>query len=67
LTEELGELGIHLTLAKDELDKAEVKYRELQSRTLDALGVAKFGSVDDRVIVQRQQRGSGLPFLTWKK
>ena len=67
LTEELGTLGMYLSLAKDDLDAAEVKYRELQSRTLDAMGSAKFGAVDDVVIVQRQQRGQGAPFLTWKK
>jgi len=67
LTEELGDLGMYLSLAKDAMEEAEKHYRELQSRTLDAMGSAKFGAVDDRVIVQRQQRGQGQPFLTWKK
>lgn len=66
-TEELGDLGMWLSLAKSDMEAAEIKYRELQSRTLNAMGSAKFGAVDDRVIVQRQQRGQGAPFLTWKK
>lgn len=64
---ELGQLGQYLVIAKGELDDAEVKYREMQSRVLDALGNSKYGCVEDRVIVYRTQRGQGKPFLSWKK
>jgi len=65
--EELGDLGMYLSLAKGELDAAEEKYRELQSRTLEAMGSAKWGSVNDEVVLFRTQRGKGMPYLAWKK
>jgi predicted phage-related endonuclease len=65
--EELGELGIHLVNAYTDYQAAEKHYKEMQSRTLDAMGTSKYGMVDDRVIVYRSQRGSGAPFLNWKK
>ncbi len=64
---ELGTLGQYLVIAKGEFDEAEVKYREMQSRVLAAMEDSKYGCVEDRVIVQRSQRGQGKPFLTWKK
>lgn len=66
-TEELGDLGMYLSLAKDELEVAETRYRELQSRTLAAMGSAKWGAVNDEVVLYRSQRGNGAPYLTWKK
>lgn len=66
-TEELGDLGMYLSLAHGELELAETKYRELQSRVLDAMGSAKWGAVNDDVILYRTQRGNGAPYLTWKK
>lgn len=66
-TEELGDLGMYLSLAKDDLDAAEAKYRELQSRTLDAMGSAKWGAINDEVVLYRSQRGNGAPYITWKK
>lgn len=66
-TEDLGDLGMYLSLAKDELDEAEFKYRELLSRTLDAMGTSKYGAVEDQVIVYRTQRKDGKPYLAWKK
>lgn len=65
--EELGDLGMYLTLAFNELEEAELKYRELQSRTLDAMGSAKYGSVNDEVVLYRTQRKEGAPYLAWKK
>lgn len=65
--EELGDLGMYLALAKDELDVAKEKYQELQSRTLDALGSAKWGAINDEIVLYRTQRGSGAPFISWKK
>lgn len=65
--EELGDLGIHLTNAYAELQASETKYRELQSRTLEAMGQAKWGAVDDKKIVYRTSRGNGQPYLAWVK
>lgn len=65
--EELGDLGIHLTNAYAELQASETKYRELQSRTLEAMGQAKWGTVDDKKIVYRTSRGNGQPYLAWVK
>jgi putative phage-type endonuclease len=65
--EELGELGIHLVNAYTDYQAAEAHYKEMQSRTLEAMGTAKYGVVDDKVLVYRSQRGSGAPFLNWKK
>jgi putative phage-type endonuclease len=66
-SEELGQLGIHLSNAYAELQELERKYKELQSRTLDAMGKAKWGTVDDQKIVYRTSRAGGQPFLAWKK
>ena len=64
---ELGDLGIHLVAAYTRLKDAEAFYREMRSRTLDALGEAKFGTVDDVVVVSKTQRGNYAPSLTIKK
>lgn len=64
---ELGDLGMHLSNAYADLQEQEKKYRELQSRTLDALGQAKWGLVDDKRIVYRTSRNGGTPYLAWKK
>jgi len=65
--EELGDLGIHLSNAYAELQEQEKKYKELQSRTLDALGSAKWGTVDDQKIVYKTSRSGGTPYLAWVK
>jgi hypothetical protein len=64
---DLGDLGVHLANAKDDFNAAEAKYREMQSRTLDAMGNAKYGEVDGLRLVYRSQRNGGTPFLVWKK
>lgn len=64
---ELGDLGIHLFNAYADLQEQEKKYREIQSRTLAALGNAKWGLCDDRRIVYRTARNGGTPYLAWKK
>lgn len=66
-SEELGELGIHLANAFADLQEIEKKYKELQSRTLDAMGTAKWGTVNDEAIVYRTARAGGTPYLAWKK
>ncbi len=64
---ELGDLGIHLFNAYADLQEVEKKYREMQSRTLDALGQAKWGLIDDKRVVYRTSRNGGTPYLAWKK
>lgn len=64
---DLGQLGIELTLAQQEFDKVESHLRELKSRTLDYMGSAKTGKVDDLVVATRSARNGGLPYLTVKK
>lgn len=66
-TEELGDLGMYLSLAQGELQVAEEKYRELQSRTLAAMGTAKWGAINDEVVLYRTQRKNGAPYIQWKK
>jgi putative phage-type endonuclease len=64
---ELGQLGVELSLAQTEFDKADTFLRELKSRTLDAMGSAKTGTVDGLTVATRSARGGGLPYLTIKK
>lgn len=66
-SEELGDLGIHLSNTYAELQEIERKYKELQSRTLEAMGKAKWGTIDDRKVVYRTSRSGGAPYLAWKK
>jgi len=66
-SEELGDLGIHLSNTYAELEELKKKYQELQSRTLDAMGNAKWGTIDDRKVVYRTSRSGGAPYLAWKK
>lgn len=67
LSEELGDLGMHLFNAYSDLQEQEKRYKELQSRTLDAMGQAKWGTVNDERILYRTARGNGMPYLAWKK
>ena len=66
-TEELGDLGVHYFNAVDDLAKADAAANEMKSRVLDAMGSAKYGSVYGDVMVTRQARGTGTPFLVNKK
>lgn len=68
---DLGDLGVHLGLAASEFKAAEAHLRELKSRTLDAMGLAKYGHVelDSGEVIRvasRESRGGGLPFLVLK-
>jgi putative phage-type endonuclease len=64
---ELGELGVHYDIANAEFVIAERQLREMKSRVLDAMGKAKRGLVEGEVLVTRQARGQGLPYLVNKK
>jgi hypothetical protein len=58
---------MYLALAKDKLEVAKTEYQELQSRTLEALGSAKWGAINDEIVLFRTQRGVGAPYIQWKK
>lgn len=64
---DLGELGVALVNAQSDVDSAQTLLNELKSRTLDFMGDAKTGMVDDRVVAVRSARNGGIPFLTVKK
>ncbi len=64
---ELGDLWVHYSNAMARLDEATYHANELKSRVLDALGDAKRGLYDDVVVVTRQSRNGGTPFLVTKK
>lgn len=66
-SEELGDLGIHLVNAYNDYQASEKKYKELQSRTLDAMGLAKWGTISDEKYVYRTSRAGGTPYLAWVK
>ena len=64
---ELGDLGIHYQLALREHELSESHLNEMRSRVSDALGKAKRGTIDGRVIVTRQSRNGGTPYLVNSK
>lgn len=64
---ELGDLGMHLVNAYNDLAEVKEKYTELQSRTLDALGRSKWGLIDGSRVVYRTSRQGGLPYLAFRK
>lgn len=66
-TVELGEAGQALLDAKDYFDELEREFTKHKSIVLDAMGLAKFGTVDGVQRFQRSARGQGLPFLMFKK
>jgi putative phage-type endonuclease len=65
--EDLGDLGMYYTIALKEQEQAERHLNEMKSRVLDAMGKAKKGLVEGNVIVTRQARGNGAPYLVNKK
>ena len=69
---ELGDLGVHLMLAASDVERAEEHLREMKSRTIEAMGSARYGVVshDDGSEVRvatRMAKGQGLPYLVVKK
>ena len=65
-SEELGQLGIYLSLAYDKFKETEAHLNELKSRTLDALGEKKHGVVEGVRVVSKQATRNGAPFLKMK-
>ena len=64
--EDLGDLGMHLQLQNDKVAEETKTLNELKSRTLDAMGNAKYGKTDGVLVAVRQQRGLGSPYLVIK-
>lgn len=64
--EDLGDLGMYLSLAYDKFKEAETHLNEMKSRTLDALGDAKHGVVEGVRVVSKQATRNGAPFLKMK-
>jgi len=64
---ELGDLWVHTSNALEAEKKASAKALEMKSRVLDALGKAKKGTYEGSVVVSRQSRMGGSPYLQIKK
>jgi putative phage-type endonuclease len=64
---ELGDLWEHTANALADEKTAATKATEMKSRVLDALGKAKKGTYDGQVVVTRQSRAGGTPYLVVKK
>jgi putative phage-type endonuclease len=64
---DLGDLWVHTSNALAEEKEASTKATEMKSRVLDALGKAKKGTYDGEVVVTRQARNGGTPYLVVKK
>lgn len=64
---ELGDLGMHYQLAVTEAAQAQAHLNEMKSRVLDAMGNAKRGLLNDTLIVTRQSKNGGAPYLVNKK
>lgn len=64
--EDLGDLGMYLSLAYDKFKEAEAHLTEMKSRTLDALGDKKHGVVEGVRVVSKQATRMGAPYLIMK-
>lgn len=64
---ELGDLGMYYQLAVTEAAQATAHLNEMKARVLDAMGNAKRGLLNDNLIVVRQSKSGGAPYLVAKK
>lgn len=64
---DLGDLGIHLGNAQSDFDKAAEHLTEMKSRTIDALGDAKYGVTQGVTVAVRSVNKNGVVSLTIKK
>lgn len=64
---DLGDLWEHAANALGDEKTASNKATEMKSRIIDALGKAKKGTYDGNVVVTRQSRSGGVPYLVVKK
>lgn len=60
---ELGDLGIHYFNAVSNFEAAESHLREMKSRVMDAIGLARTGLINGEPMVSRQAKGQGTPYL----
>lgn len=60
---ELGHLGVVYWQAMQDLAQAESHANELRARVMDAMGTAKRGLVEGHLLVTRQARNGGAPYL----
>lgn len=65
--EELGDLYIHYANAVSDEARAVEHANHLKARVLDAMGNAKAGLYDGEVVVTRQARNGGTPYLVNKR
>lgn len=64
---ELGQLGINYLSAQTAVEEATQNFNEAKSRVVDAMGKAKRGLANGELIVSRQAKGGGVPFLVTKR
>lgn len=64
---DLGDLWMHAANALSDEKNVSAKATEMKSRIIDALGKAKKGTYDGNVVVTRQSRSGGAPYLVVKK
>jgi putative phage-type endonuclease len=64
---ELGQLGIEYSNAVSNANDAESDLNHMRARVLDAMGKAKKGTIDGDVVVTRQARSGGTPYLVQKR
>ena len=64
---ELADLGLQYDMALTHYEAAETNLNLQRSAVLDKMGSAKKGLLDGEVIVTRQARGTGAPYLVNKK
>lgn len=64
---ELGDLFVYYSNALEDERLATEKANELRSRVLDSMGKAKRGTYEDELVVTRQSRKGGTPYLVNKK
>lgn len=63
---ELGDLAVELLAALEAEAAASATVVNLKTQVLDAMGFAKNGLLDGKVVFVRQARGAGAPFLMKK-
>lgn len=64
---ELGQLGIEYANAVINASNAEEHLNHMKARVLDAMGNTKRGTIDGEVIVTRQAKSGGTPYLVNKR
>lgn len=63
---ELGELGAHYIQTLVDFNTAQDKLTEAKTRVLSAMGKSKRGLLDNEIVVERQSKKGGTPYLVNK-